>query len=101
MTPAGSNVHGTAQAAPVLFATGGSGGHIYPALAIAAGLREAGVDVVFCGQRGGMEDELVNTAGFVFHGVTAGKLDRQRPDPRQLLASMQGVLQAVDRKSVV
>jgi UDP-N-acetylglucosamine--N-acetylmuramyl-(pentapeptide) pyrophosphoryl-undecaprenol N-acetylglucosamine transferase len=79
----------------VLFATGGSGGHIYPALAIAAGLLEAGVSVEFCGQAGGMEDELVRSAGFVFHGVAAGKLDRQEPDVRELLQSARGCLQAL------
>jgi UDP-N-acetylglucosamine--N-acetylmuramyl-(pentapeptide) pyrophosphoryl-undecaprenol N-acetylglucosamine transferase len=79
----------------ILFATGGSGGHIYPALTIASGLAEAGIRVEFCGQRGGMEEELARSAGFAFHGVTTGKLDRQKPDPLELLRSARGCLQAL------
>jgi len=67
----------------LLFATGGSGGHIYPALAVARAARAHGLQVAFLGQAGGMEARLVPEAGHPFLGVAAGKWDRQRPDPRQ------------------
>lgn len=79
----------------LLFATGGSGGHIYPALSLAARLCKRGLSTEFIGQSGGMEEELVAAAGFPFHGVAAGKLDRQRPDLRQLFTSLRGQFQAL------
>lgn len=50
----------------VLFAGGGTGGHIYPAIAIAKGLEEKmrDVEIVFVGTERGMEMDLVPKAGF-------------------------------------
>ncbi|HEX7003245.1 MAG TPA: undecaprenyldiphospho-muramoylpentapeptide beta-N-acetylglucosaminyltransferase [Trueperaceae bacterium] len=79
----------------LLFATGGSGGHIYPALAVARAAAMRGLDVHLLGQAGGMEERLSAEAGLPFTGVASGKLDRQRPDPRALLRSIRGVAQAV------
>ena len=67
-------------AARLLFATGGTGGHIYPALAVAALARAAGDEVSFIGQAGDMEERIVPEAGFEFEGVPAGKWNRTRPD---------------------
>ena len=79
----------------LLFATGGSGGHIYPALAVARAARAHGLQVAFLGQAGGMEARLVPEAGHPFLGVAAGKWDRQRPDPRQAFRAAGGLLRAV------
>ena len=79
----------------LVFATGGSGGHIYPALAVASAVAAHGFDVHLLGQAGGMEERLAGEAGLPFTGVASGKLDRQRPDPRALLRSVGGVAQAV------
>ena len=78
----------------VVLATGGTGGHVYPALALADHLGEAGVDTLLVGAEGGIEQRLSAEADVPFHGVPAGKLDRQRPDPRQLYAALRGVLAA-------
>lgn len=86
----------SAKSAPrYLFATGGSGGHIYPALAVAREAQKDGVQVAFMGQQGGMEERLVPEAGFEFIGVSAGKWDRSRPDPRQAGRALAGLWSAV------
>src|SRR5690606_21694854 len=70
-------------------------GHIYPALAVAQLALEQGDDVTVMGQRGGMEERLVSEAGVPFVGVSAGKWNRQRPDPREALKALAGPLEAV------
>lgn len=78
-------------------ATGGTGGHIYPAVATARELTERGHDAALLGQRGGMEEGIAEREGLPFYGVEAGKLARSgqgRPDPRELLRAAQGVAQA-------
>lgn len=53
----------------VLLTTGGTGGHIYPALAVADNLREKGVEVLFVGSKLRMEKELVPKRGYKFIGL--------------------------------
>ena len=55
MTDAGIN--------PVMIMAGGTGGHVYPALAVADELRARGVPVVWLGTRKGIESKLVPEAG--------------------------------------
>lgn len=78
----------------LLLATGGTGGHIYPALAVAREARARGIDVAVMGGKGGMEERLTVEEGLKFFGVSTGKWDRQRPDPRQALAAAKGLLDA-------
>jgi UDP-N-acetylglucosamine--N-acetylmuramyl-(pentapeptide) pyrophosphoryl-undecaprenol N-acetylglucosamine transferase len=57
---------GAAPAARVVIAAAGTGGHIYPGLALAEALRDAEPDVVisFVGTRRGLEGDIVPRAGY-------------------------------------
>lgn len=80
--------------ASLVLATGGTGGHVFPALAVAHEALAAGIDVTLLGQRGGMEEGLAREAGVRFHGVSAGKWHRGSPSPRQALRAAAGVMEA-------
>ncbi len=62
----------------VIVTGGGTGGHIYPALAIAKGLmaRDAETKILYVGVRDGMEARLVPEAGIQFAGISGKGLPR-------------------------
>lgn len=63
----------------VLVTGGGTGGHIYPALAIMKGIR-AGypeAEILFVGNAKGLEAEIVPREGFAFRSVTVQGLPRK------------------------
>lgn len=63
----------------VIISGGGTGGHVYPAIAIADALkrRDARIDVLFVGARGRMEMEKVPSAGYPIHGIWISGLQRK------------------------
>ncbi|MDR1389767.1 MAG: undecaprenyldiphospho-muramoylpentapeptide beta-N-acetylglucosaminyltransferase [Treponema sp.] len=61
----------------IAFAGGGTGGHIYPGLAVASYVREHSQYRVFwIGVDSGMDRSIVESAGLEFYGIPAGKLRR-------------------------
>lgn len=62
----------------VLIAAGGTGGHIYPALAIAHALQSERPDIQieFVGTSAGLENKLIPREGFTLHHVPVGRLNR-------------------------
>ena len=68
----------------ILISGGGTGGHIYPALAVARELRERyDAELLYIGDLHGLETEIVPQAGIPFAGISAGKL-RRYLSPRTL-----------------
>src|SRR5581483_6596331 len=61
----------------ILVSGGGSGGHIYPALAVATLLKKQyQASILYLGSDDGLENELAPAAGFPLAIVKAGKLRR-------------------------
>lgn len=63
----------------IIISGGGTGGHIYPAIAIADALkrRDPLIDILFVGARGRMEMEKVPAAGYPIEGLWISGLQRR------------------------
>ena len=62
----------------IIIAGGGTGGHIFPAVAIAHALRklQPGIDILFVGAKGKMEMEKVPQAGYAIRGLDIAGFNR-------------------------
>src|SRR5262245_24004029 len=82
---AGENprVEGVGRAVPelarVVVAAGGTAGHVVPAMAVAAELRDRGAEVTFLGTRERIEAEIVPAAGYEIDFIKAHGIDRGNP----------------------
>ena len=59
----------SAPALTVLIMAGGTGGHVFPALAVARQLESRGVRVIWLGTPGSFESRLIPDSGIPFHAV--------------------------------
>jgi UDP-N-acetylglucosamine--N-acetylmuramyl-(pentapeptide) pyrophosphoryl-undecaprenol N-acetylglucosamine transferase len=62
----------------IIIAGGGTGGHIFPAIAIANALKkiDAGIEILFVGAKGKMEMEKAPQAGFNIRGIDIAGFNR-------------------------
>ena len=84
----------------VIFAGGGTAGHINPALAIAGYLKEKQPDteILYIGNKGGMEERLVPNAGFEFASIHVSGFKRSF-SPKALKDNIQTVCRAISATS--
>ncbi|MDH3304118.1 MAG: undecaprenyldiphospho-muramoylpentapeptide beta-N-acetylglucosaminyltransferase [Gammaproteobacteria bacterium] len=65
------------SARPILVMAGGTGGHVYPALAVARALRASSRDVVWLGTHRGLESRVVPAAGIDIEWISVKGLRRK------------------------
>ncbi len=91
------------RAKRILVMAGGTGGHVFPALAVASELRERGMKVEWVGTRRGLEERVVPAAGFKLHHLAVrgvrgkGLADRALGALMLLLASLQALVLVLRR----
>lgn len=60
----------------LVFTGGGTGGHIYPALALAESFRKKGDEILYIGSNDGLERRIVPEEGFDFQGIEVAPFPR-------------------------
>ena len=87
----------------IIISGGGTGGHVYPAIAIANELRDRGVeDILFVGAEGKLEMEKVPLNGYPIEGLKISGFHRQRKwrnfsFPFKLIASLLKARKIIDK----
>lgn len=77
----------------VILTTGGTGGHIYPALAVADSLKEKGVECSFIGTSHRMEKDILSKTEYRFKGLDIKPLSLKHP--LSFFKMFKGILKAI------
>ena len=89
---------------PILIMAGGTGGHVFPALAVADELRAKGVPVIWLGTQAGIESRLVPQAGYPIEWLSIsgwrgkGALNSFMAPARLVIACYQALRVLIKRK---
>ncbi len=75
----------------ILLTGGGTGGHLFPALAVAEALRARGYPVFYLGAQGGLEERVLPATGLPHALIPTGKLARDALRPKALLEVLRGL----------
>src|SRR5437867_3152185 len=72
----------------IIFAAGGTGGHIYPAIAVADELKKMNnkIDILFIGAKGKMEEKVIPHYGYKIRTINISGLSRNL-SPKNLLTA--------------
>lgn len=62
------------QCSPIMILAGGTGGHVFPALAVAKQIEEQGVPVIWVGTKRGIEARVVPSAGYKIEWIAVNGL---------------------------
>ncbi len=77
----------------VILTTGGTGGHIYPAIAVADSLRERDVECSFVGTKHRMEKDILGKSEYKFTGLDVTPLSIKKP--LSFFKMFKSILQAI------
>lgn len=82
---------------------GGTGGHIYPALAIAneLKLRDKNNKILYVGKKGSLEEELVKKAGFDFAPIHCEGLPRKALKKQTVVSGVELLRGIMDSKKII
>jgi len=85
---------------PILVLAGGTGGHVYPALAVAQALRQQSREIVWLGTHAGLESRVVPAAGIEMEWISVKGLRRKGAisivlAPLQLLLALMQSLRVI------
>ncbi|RDI96540.1 UDP-N-acetylglucosamine--N-acetylmuramyl-(pentapeptide) pyrophosphoryl-undecaprenol N-acetylglucosamine transferase [Meiothermus sp. QL-1] len=75
----------------VIVTGGGTGGHLYPGLAVARALRDCGQAVAYVGAYGGLEERVLPSSGLPYRLIPAGKLSRDALRPAEGFRVLRGL----------
>ncbi|MBQ1439284.1 MAG: glycosyltransferase, partial [Solobacterium sp.] len=81
----------------VMIAAGGTGGHIYPALAFAQRLKEEGTEAIFVGSQDRLEGQLIPEAGYRFIPLNIPNTSGSISGKIRYLLSMAGAIGKCER----